>query len=92
MSAQQRRYYKQRYRSDPEYRRKMIESSLRWQREAKQDPIYKRLYRVRQRIVEVRNSYETLSRSAEKRFAQLQKLIEERDLLAEQWHAKREAA
>jgi hypothetical protein len=83
----------QRYRSDESYRRRVIASATAWQRAASRDPKYKRLIAVRKRIVEVRDSYQRWSARAEQRFAQLQRLIVERDRLAAEWRArKRESA
>jgi hypothetical protein len=79
----------QRYRHDAEYRQRVIEHALRWQRKANQDPVYRRLTYIRKRIVDKRDSYQAWSARAEKTFRELQKLIAERDRLAAEYRARK---
>ncbi len=80
---------RERYRTDPAYRARRIAAAKRYQ--AQQGPLYRKLSNARKAIHRVRESYEARQAHAERLYAKLQRLIRQRDRLAEQWQQARAA-
>jgi hypothetical protein len=76
-----------RYRNDPEYRARILANAEKAQRKLRQNPTYRRLMQVRRDIYRVRESYEARRAHAERLFARLEALIQERDRLQAAYHA-----
>lgn len=83
---------KRRYRTDADYRAKILARNKAYQDRHQKDPLFKRLTATRKKIYKVRESYEARLAHARQLFLKLERLIKTRGRLEKEWKERKKIA